>query len=356
MTLEAAVGADACSFADYDGAAAPVDFGDRVAEHRALAEDAAVLWLPQRRILRAEGSERVPFLHGQLSSNVSSLAAGRGQASLLLNAQGRVEGIVSLFDAGESIEIACDAVLVDAMRARLERFLVADDVELEAEAAPAACIGVAGPRAHEVLASVCGGSLALAHDWARTSVEIRGISARVLSRGELRVPFHEVFIDAAAASAPQVAEVWQTLRDAGASPAGSAAFEILRVESGVARYGVDVDESRIALEARLEWAIHFAKGCYVGQEVVERAVSRGRLNRRLTLLGSDRPLAPGARIDDGSDRELVTSSVVSPLHGPIVLAYLDIERGVDGAVVSVDGTPARVLPWPRREVYAGLGR
>ena len=352
MTLDAAVRAEARALAGYDGAQAAVDFGDVVAEHRALVEGAAIVWMPQRRIVRAEGSERVSFLHGQLSSDVKGLERGRGQASLLLSAQGRVEGIVALYDAGEAIEIACDAGRLEAVRERLERFLIADDVELETEVPPAACIGVAGPRAREVLAAVCGGSFSLGHQWARAETELGGLHARVLARGELSVPFYEIFVDASAAADG----LWQALRGAGAIPAGTAAYEVVRVESGVARYDLDVDESRIALEARLEWAIHFAKGCYVGQEVVERAVSRGRLNRRLALLGADAPLPVGARVDGGGERDIVTSSVVSPVRGPRAFAYLDLEHGAAGRSVAVGGVAARVLEWPRAEIYAGLRR
>jgi folate-binding protein YgfZ len=354
MTLDAVVRAEARTLADYDGAQAAVDFGDVAAEHRALTQGAAIVWLPQRRIVRAEGSERVPFLHGQLSNDVKSLVPGRGQASLLLNAQGRVEGILALYDAGEALEIACDAGSVGAVRARLERFLIADDVELETEAVPAACIGVAGPRARELLAATCVAPLSLGHEWARAEVEIDGVPPRVLARGELRVPFYEIVVAASASRDP--ADLWLSLRSAGAVPAGTAAYEILRVESGVARYDVDVADDRLALEARLEWAIHFSKGCYVGQEVVERAVSRGRLNRRLVLLGSGAPLSVGVRVDDGGERDVVTSAVVSPEQGPVALAYLDLDRGSAGTSVTVGGTPARVLEWPRVEVYAGLKR
>jgi folate-binding protein YgfZ len=354
MTLEAAVRAEARALADYDGADAAVDFGDVTAEHRALSESAAVVWLPQRRLVRAEGSERVPFLHGQLSSDVKSLVPGRGQASLVLSAQGRVEGILALYDAGEALEIVCDVGSGDAVRERLERFLIADDVELEAEAVPAACIGVAGPRAQELLAAICGDSFSIGHEWARAEIEIGGVPARVLARGELRVPFYEIVI--AASAAHDTANLWRSLRSAGAVPAGTAAYEILRVESGVARFGIDVDDGRLALEARLEWAIHFSKGCYVGQEVVERAVSRGRVNRRLVLLAADVPLALGVSVDGGGERDVVTSTVVSPTHGPLALAYLDLDRGAAGTSVSFGGTPARVLEWPRAEIYAGLER
>ena len=111
------------------------------------------------------------------------------------------------------------------------------------------------------------------------------------------------------------------------------------------------------MEGRLEWAIHFNKGCYVGQEVVERAVSRGRLNRELCLLRTENLVVPGARLADGGDRDTVTSVALSPRFGPICLAYLPLDRAEVGSELSLqsdDGTVrATVLEWPRARVLAG---
>jgi folate-binding protein YgfZ len=349
MTLDALVALAAYAQANYDGALTAVDFGDVEAEFRALTTGVAVLPLPHRRWIRVEGSERVPFLQGQLTSDVAALEPGAGQAAAALTAQGRVEALVALYDAGDVLEIATDAAHLESLRARLERFLVADDVELEAETPATTCFALAGPRAAELLASFDPAASAPRGDWARFEVVVAGAPVRVHARGEYAVPFFEIDAAAERAEAP-----WRACVAAGGMPAGASALEILRVESGVARYGVDVDDSRIALEARLEWAIHFSKGCYVGQEVIERAVSRGRLNRRLVLLSSDAPLAVGGRLEDGTERDVVTTSVRSPSRGPLAFCYLDVERAVPGNVVSVHGVPARVQPWPRAEVYAGL--
>lgn len=318
------------------------------AEYASLSTQAAVIRRPQTRFLRARGSERVPFLQGQVSSDVRALTEGAGQASLLLTAQGRVEAIVALYDAGDTIEVATEAEHADAVRARLERFLIADDVELEAEEPAGACLALAGPQAPAVLARAQGRPVAEAAGWSRSEGEIAGVPVRIYARGEYRVPFFEI-VGAADAGDPTSA-----LTAAGAQTAGVGALEILRVGSGVARYGVDVDASRIALEARLEWAVHFAKGCYVGQEVIERAVSRGRLNRRIVLLASDEPLVVGARVDGGGEHDVVTSSVESPSEGPLALAYVTVGLAEPGTALGVGATAARVLPWPRPEVYAGL--
>jgi folate-binding protein YgfZ len=350
MTLAALVEDAATALVPYDGAAVPSDFGDVAAEHAALRSGAGMMLQAQRRVIDITGSERVEFLQGQLSNDVTALSAGGGQAALLLSALGKVEALVGVYDTGERLEILSDAAAVDRVRERIEKFLVADDVEVEVEAPPTV-IALGGPAAAGMLAGLISRSEAeFPAGWSVWSGEVCGLPARVFARGDLGVPFYELVFSIDPES------VWSALATAGATPAGASAFEILRVESGTARYGVDVDDSRIALEARLEWAIHFAKGCYVGQEVVERAVSRGRLHRRLALLASTEPLAIGAVLDGGSERDVVTSSVVSPDRGPLALAYLGVERTAAGSEVTMGDWPARVLEWPRPEVHAGRAR
>ena len=151
----------------------------------------------------------------------------------------------------------------------------------------------------------------------------------------------------------RVPALWTALEDLGAVPCGFQAVETVRLESGTARFGVDVGLDRIAMEARLEWAIHFAKGCYVGQEIVERGVSRGRLNRLLCLLELEGVTALGALIEGAGEKDVVTSLARSPELGPIALAYVDRDRAVAGVRLVVGGVPARVLEWPRREILAG---
>jgi folate-binding protein YgfZ len=127
--------------------------------------------------------------------------------------------------------------------------------------------------------------------------------------GELGVPGFHVFGDVRL-DAPRVDD---------------AAWEVLRVEAGRPRYGVDVDEDRLILEAGMDDAVSLTKGCYLGQEVVARATARGHINRKLVGLRlSDGPATPGAKLSGPGrdDAGLVTSSVVSPRFGPIALGYV----------------------------------
>lgn len=363
------------------GIEAALSFGDTAAEWEALDGGAGLVDATWRRTLLATGEERAIFLHGQTTNDILSLGDAQGCAAMTLSAQGRPLALFAVYNAGEAMLLVTSAAEAGATRAALERFLVADDCEFDL-GPDVEAMAVAGPQAGALLhgAGIEGVSVpqpgedslaptVLDISWRLTRGAIDQQQVLVLSRGDMRVPWYEVYAVDAAGNATDAARVWNVLQRAGARPCGLEATEILRVESGTARYGVDVDESRIAVEARLEWAIHFAKGCYVGQEVIERAVSRGRINRRLALLASAEPLPVGAHARDGAEDDVVTSSVVSPRLGPIALAYLSKRVAADdgsqptgegdktGAAVEFESagrrSSARLLQWPRPVVLAG---
>jgi folate-binding protein YgfZ len=236
--------------------------------------------------------------------------------------------------------------------------LVADDVEFALDA-PCDRFAVVGPDAVLKIAALGidvpmrAESPAYGGPWFLRRARIGGADVSLYGRGDLRVPAVEIVeYDPGGAEA-----AWRALESAGIRPAGSAAYEIMRIEGGTPRLGVDVDDGRVALEARLEWAIHFRKGCYVGQEIVERAVSRGRVTRLLTLLATEDLARPGDLVALTGSKETVTSAVVSPRHGPICLAYVVRELAEPGKDLTLhrgsEELRARVLPWPRAEVYAG---
>jgi folate-binding protein YgfZ len=353
VSLGAFLQSEAARLEDYGGAATARDYGDVRAEWEALDVGAALMDTSYRRSIVATGSERSDFLHGQLSADVRGITPGGGAGALLLTAQGRVVSLLALYDdrAGERIVLTVEGSWLEVTMARLEQFLVADDVEFEA-AEPRDRITVAGPKAPALLAEVGIDGIPVTSAWLVAGGEIAGARVTVLGRGDLRVPAVELVVDGDASA------VWTALERHGARAAGTAAYEIVRVESGTARYGVDVDEDRIATEARLEWCIHFAKGCYVGQEIVERSVSRGKLNRELSLLALEGTVASGDRVAGGNERDVVTSVVESPRLGALALAYVDKQASAAGTALTIDTATgpvaAKVLEWPRPRVLAGM--
>lgn len=340
----------------YEGVDAVASCGDVDAEWTLLDASAGVLDATWRRFFPAIGEERRDFLHGQTTANVKALAAGQGCAAATLTAQGKPLALFALYESGERIWIATTAAQAAATRAALSRFLVADDCDFEDDI-DARCLTVLGPRAADVLVAAGATAVASPRDWRVRPARIAGQDVMVFARGDLRVPGFDVLVCDAEGKAGDAGAVLAAIEATGAGRCGTSALEILRVESGTARYGVDVDDRRIAMEARLEWAIHFAKGCYVGQEVVERAVSRGRINHELCLLKTGVAVRPGARVEGGSDNDVVTSVATSPRLASIALAYLPRTSTEPGTTVTLrsgdDAVEAVVQPWPRPRTLAG---
>ena len=354
MSLGSWLATRAKSRAVYDGAEVAVVYDEVDLEWASLDGAAALVDTSYRRTLIASGEERRPFLHGQLSQSLVTLKTGEGAPALLLDAQGHVIALVAIYDEGETFEIMVEDAHAERTLERLRQFLVADAVEFELEA-PRERFCIVGPDAFHVLGrvgiEVPPRALTTRNGaWFMRSPRLADSDVLLYGRADLRVPCVEVV-------ASDATPAWRALEAAGAKPAGSDAFEIVRIESGTPRYGVDVDEERLALEARLEWAIHFRKGCYVGQEIVERTTSRGRVHRLLSLLATDEPVRPGDQVAATSEKDVVTSSAVSPRSGAICLAYVMrelAEPGKELSVVHLDAdVSARVLPWPRTGVRSG---
>jgi len=324
----------------------PRDYGDIDAEWAALDGGAGMAWLGRQRTIVVRGEDRVEFLQGQLSNDIAALEDTRGCAAAALTVQGRVSAIVAVYRVGDVFEVVVEQDNLEHCRERLGQFLVAEDVELELGPV-VSTLSLAGPRTKTVLAAA-GVETQSWPPWYRGEAQIDGHTVSLRARGdELRVPLIE--IDISEDGAPSL---WQRLLDCGARPCGFAAWEVLRIESGRAAYGRDVDESRIAIEARLDWAIHFSKGFYVGQEVIERAVSRGRINHRLSLVATGEPVEIGARVEGGAERDVVTSTACSPRQGNLCLAYVDAARAEDCAEIAIECSAAavagRILEWPRQ--------
>ncbi|MFT4571260.1 MAG: folate-binding protein YgfZ [Hyphomicrobiaceae bacterium] len=347
------------------GMAVALDYGDVNAEWVALDTGAAIVDRSARRLIEVTGDERADFLHGQVTADVRGLVAGVGAAAAVLSAQGKALGLFSVFAEGERLLLASDTASSSNLREALERFLVADDCEFE-DLDPGDGLGLIGPCAGELLAGL---GVVISAGWSIGRATLADTPLLVFSRGDLRVPSFELIPEDPDAD---LVPVFTVLEAAGAVLVGRDAEEVLRIESGTARYGVDIDEGRLVVEARLEWAIHFNKGCYVGQEVVERAVSRGRLNRELVLLNlaSDQSapwqllagssscgVKPGDSIAGGNEKNVVTSVAVSPRLGPVALAYVGKDSTGQGAEVAIDTAAgqvsATVLAWPRQRRLAG---
>ena len=313
---------------------------------------AGLFRLPERGLLRVEGGDRVRWLDGMLSNDITALAEGpahSGCYALLLTRQGRIvaDFHVLLREAGFWLETS----RAGATKARetLERFIIADDVSLHDASQEFDRLALEGPAAASVLERALGRELPLA-DEACAEVEIAGVPVVVACFGWSGAPGRQLI-----APAGDGGRLAAALLEAGAGlgllEADAEVLEILRIEAGTPQLGAELDEELLPAEARLERAVSTTKGCYTGQEVVARMHSRARVGHLLVGLKMDEGIYPqsadeistgGRKVGD------VTSACLSASEGPIALGYVRAAHAEPGTGVLVGGRGGRVtgLPFP----------
>jgi folate-binding protein YgfZ len=304
---------------------------DPAVADRLLTEDVALVDRSERGKLALTGPQAAELLNGQLSNDVEALAPGTGCLAALLTNKGKMLAetrVLAVGDPAPELWLDTERVALQALFDAVRRGMVGWQAELHKRTIQQALLSLVGPRAGEVA-----GWSGSEHDNRRAQI---GGADVVLVATDLGV-------DVVCA-----AEDAQRVRDALAVPeVPEAAAEVLRVESGRPRYGIDVDDTTIPQEAGLnDRAVSFSKGCYVGQETVARLHYRGKPNRHLRGLRLSEPAASGTPLLLG-DREVgrLGSSVVSPRHGPIALALLRREAG-PGDELRAGGATAVVAELP----------
>jgi folate-binding protein YgfZ len=314
----------------------------------AVRRGAGLFVLEGRGVLVVGGGDRVRWAQGMLSADVAALEAqgpGAGCYTLLLTAQGRVVADFHVLLRADALWLETERFAIPEAIARLEKFVIADDVLLGDQSGSLARLAIEGPRAPAILQKLLGRELEQ-DAWA--DVEIAGVACMVAAYALAGGPGFQLF-----APAEEGASVRTWLLELGAAAglveASSEAFEILRIEGGVPWLGLDLDESVLPDEAGLEHAVSTTKGCYTGQEVVARMRSRGRISHRLVGLRADalEPLRVGAEVLAAGRRiGEVTSATQSPSAGPIALAYLRVPHDADGTDVEVEGIRTHVVQLP----------
>jgi folate-binding protein YgfZ len=331
----------------YHGALTPRELDAPEVETEALAFGAALHDLGWMRRVDVHGADRFRWLSGMVTNTVNDLFPNTGAWNLVLNAQGHIQGDLTVWRSGEEfsaqrrspvnaakdgngggnhgedpllgtpfagesgleLEIAADQM--DKLLAHLNKFIVMDDVELiplgdeqVGEAGSETAIALSGPLAPEVLERV--GLPVIASAMAGTSVEWNGWEVRILRGYGLLAPHYEFWLPSAG-----LAKLWSCLRTGGATPVGSASLEAFRIAEGIPAYGIDMVERDLPQETAQMRALHFSKGCYLGQEIVERIRTRGNVHRHLRPLELKGP-APASgtelTLEDGTAAGTITSA------------------------------------------------
>ena len=221
-----------------------------------------------------------------VTNTVNDLPANGGAWNLVLNAQGRIQGDFTVWRDGDALELVIAADQYERLLAHLDHFIIMDDVELIAghDAVAETTLGLTGPQAHEVLARMGLPAPTEPMTWQR--VEWNGLDLKIYRNYGTLADHFEIATPLAGLTL-----LWRALSTAGATPVGTAALEAFRVAEGIPVYGVDMAERDLPQETSQTRALHFSKGCYLGQEIVERIRSRGNVHRHLRQLELDGPAA-----------------------------------------------------------------
>jgi folate-binding protein YgfZ len=329
--------------------AARVDFGDVRAEFLALISGCGVYDLSGRAKIALTGGDRVRWLNGMVTNNVRDLGPGHGVYAFLLNPQGHILGDLYAYNRGESLLVDTDRSQTEKILAVFDKYIIMDDVEVADVSDKLATLGIAGPSARETLRAAGFEVPELAPlQFAELSWE--QVSLTVIRGDNARVESFELWL------APEKVErAYEALVKAGAKAVGTVAVELLRLAAGIPRYGTDIRERDLPQETEQERALNFIKGCYIGQEIVERIRSRGQLRRKFSGFEVHGPLpAPGSKIQvDGKDVGEITSAASLPWASGdrrVALGYIRREVATTGKMVDAGGSGASVANLPFTEV------
>jgi folate-binding protein YgfZ len=327
---------------ERDGWALPASYGDTTAEYGAVRDGlgAGLIDLSSRARVEVSGAEAVQFLNGLITNDMKTLADGAWMPAAFPTPQGRLIASTRVMRRGDAYLFDSDPISRERLFKALERFTLAGDFRVADRTDETAQLSVQGARSAELVGLALGQEAAGVERGRVVTTEWKGMGLSIIRASHTAEDGFDFFVEAGHA-----APLWEALAAAGARPVGQDALEILRVEAGLPRYGVDMDETNIVTEAGLDEAVSYTKGCYAGQEIIARIHWRGHVSKRLAGLRfqDEREVEPGARVvlADGKEIGRVTSAKLSPRLGQtIALAYVKYDYLAPGtqALVVVGDT------------------
>ena len=328
----------------YNGVETALNFGDRTAELGALRTGCGVFPLAWRGRINVTGRDRVRWLHNMVTNNVRDLQENRGNYNFVLNAQGRILGDMYIYCRGESFALETDTNQVQTLINAMRRFIIMDKVDMVEVGADSVSVGVCGPKAESVLANAGINANGMQPLQVR-DVGTDDVAATLIRGPEQKPGWFELWLDPDKAQ-----ELWNLLVKAGAKPVGAEALEIWRILQGIPNYGQDIRDRDLPQETEQTQALNFTKGCYIGQEIVERIRSRGQVHRKFTgFIFGDRVPRPGKYESDGRALAEITSLAKVPTsqgQRSIGLGYVRREAVAAGPKIALDGIEATVVDLP----------
>ncbi len=331
---------------EYCGADTARSFGDERAEFDTLLHGCGVYDLGWRAKIVLTGSDRTRWANGMVTNNIRDLVDGRGNYNFLLSAQGRIQGDLYVYNLGDHLMVDTELWQKTRILELFDKYIIMDDVEVTDISEKLTAIAVQGPKSLDVLRKL---GLTVAENVEPLTVDRtvwNGIGISVTRMASDVAMTFEIWL-----ATENAEKLWDALVAAGAKPVGTEALEMFRIAAGVPKYGQDITEKHIPQETEQFHALHFAKGCYLGQEIVERVRSRGAVHRHFAGFSIDGAAPqPGGEVQvDGKRAGEITSARLLPVKGreqTLALGYIRKESGEPGTTVQVDGNQARVFRPP----------
>jgi len=330
---------------EYAGAETALVFSDAASEFAALRSGCGVYDLSWRRHFLISGRDRVRWLNGMVSNSVRDLAAGHGVYAFVLNPQGHIVGDLYIYNRGDDFVLETDAAQAEKLYSHLKRFIIMDQVEFK-PAEELTGLGLQGPKAEETLRRA-GVEVPLLQPLQSADVQCGSVQATLVRGDHPLSPNYELWVTPA-----QATVLWDALLRAGATPVGAEAVELARIAAGIPRHGQDIRERDLPQETGQMRGLSFTKGCYIGQEIVERIRARGKLHRGFTgfrIVEGPLPTT-GSKVQlGGKDVGEVTSAAMLPAREKkiaVALGYIRTEAGAPGTVVELGATKAQVESLP----------
>ena len=314
-------------------------------EFRALTSTCGVYDLGSRAKIRLTGNDRVRWLNGMVTNNIRDLAVGHGVYAFLLNPQGHILGDMYAYNRGDEILVETEHAKLEKVLATFDHYIIMDDVEVTNLDVELTAVGLTGPAAKKILTDA-GFSASELQPLQVADVEWNGTTAQVVAGEHERYPSFEIWISPEKSRAALGA-----LEQAGGKLVSSEALELYRIALGVPRYGQDIRERDLPQETEQQRALNFNKGCYVGQEIVERIRSRGNVHRKFTgFRVQGPPPAAGTKIQsqDKDVGEITSAAVIPAASGDqtVALGYIRREASSAGKEARVGDSSARVADLP----------
>ncbi len=314
-------------------------------EHHAVRQGVGILDLSHRGRLRIIGGDRAKYLHRIISNEVEGLNVGEGNYATILTNRGKIITDMKVYVFEDAIGVETNTETTEILCQELDKYLIADDVTIEDITDGSGAIGIHGPKSAELIQNAFGLDVGQFPEYHTVLHKIDNCWVACIRANETGEVGYNLYTESAS-----IEWLWNTLLtkgwDLGAQPVGLTALNSLRIEAGIPRYGAELDDSIIPLEAELEHAVSFEKGCYIGQEIVARMKYRGHPNRVLRGLEIDHDTPPqqGDAIFNGEKKVgWITSAINSlTIEKTIAMGYVRTAFTDEGSKVEVETASGRV--------------